>query len=567
MSAVTSYLRSALRRVWLVLALFVAATSVEPAQTQSSRSLNPRPAVSRQSQAAAANVKNPAAATRAKQFAQLTGGLKLSQVKAENVCGPARPGMMSCVSQKLVLRKSGKPVHPPAPAGRTFTQVFPADSQGISPASGGSTATSPPAPGTPAWLQQAYDLSYLSQTGGVGATVAIVDAYDDPTAESDLATYRSNYGLPACSTANGCFTKVNGMGNSTPLPTPNGQWEGEIGLDLDAVSALCPNCHILLVEVSAPGWNTLSQGVQTAAAWPGVKVVSNSYGADLTTPISYSWTHAGVPTVYGTGDWGSPTASQGVFYPAALPGATAAGGTNLISSWSQTGNYNNPTQLTPTARGFQESAWAYNGSTGGGSGCNTQTGIVKPSYQTDTGCAGRSYADVSADADPTTGINVYSSIDGGWVIYGGTSLATPLVSAYMAATGANNASDSPSWAYGDASSHLLYDPTGGSTASGACASAAYICTAGAGYDGPTGAGSISGTVVQGAPGIGGAPIGWGGWNSTNTYATSIGASSATVTGGVYPNGLDTSYYWQYGTTNAYGQQTNATASARARRSS
>ncbi|MGA2012891.1 MAG: hypothetical protein ABSH51_20465 [Solirubrobacteraceae bacterium] len=265
--------------------------------------------------------------------------------------------------------------------------------------------------------------------------------------------------------------------------------------------------------------------------------------------------------MYATGDAGSPTASQGVFYPAALDGVTAAGGTNLMSSLSQDGPSGNPTQISPLARGFQESAWAWNGSTGGGSGCNTQTGITKPSYQTDTApgdCAGRSYADVSADADPTTGIDVYSTVDGGWVVYGGTSLATPLTSAALAATGANDGSADPGWAYTDAAEGLLNDPTGGSTATGACDSAPYICTAGTGYDGPTGAGSISGAVVTGAPGIGGAPVGWGQWNSSNTYATTIGQSTATLVGGVYPNGLDTAYSWQYGPTTGYGQQTAAT---------
>ena len=482
--------------VCLVIGLVVLGQAQAPSFQLTHRKLTPRAPT-----ALGSGPKSPVAAAKAAQFAKLTGGLKLSQVAARNQCERPRSGTMACVSQKLVLRANGKPVHPSVSPSATFTQVFPSQQEGIAPMS--TTGNSAPDPGTPAWLQQAYDLGYLAQTAGAGKTVAIVDAYDDPTAESDLGTYRATYGLPPCTTANGCFTKVNGQGNSSPLPGTNAQWEGEIGLDLDAVSAICPNCHILLVE-TGPSWSGLAQGVQTAASWPGVVAVSNSYGAALTSPEGNTWTHPGVPTVFGTGDSGTPT--SGVFYPAAYPGVTAAGGTNLISSPSQTGNYNSPTQLPPVARGFNESAWAFNGNSGGGSGCNTQAGILKPSYQTDTGCTGRSYADVSADADPMSGIHVYSTVDGGWVIYGGTSLSTPLISAYLAISGANNASDSPSWAYSNAS--RLNDPTGGSTATGSCP-ITYICTAGPGYDGPTGAGSISGAMRTGAPGIAGAPIGSG----------------------------------------------------------
>ncbi len=124
-----------------------------------------------------------------------------------------------------------------------------------------STPASAPGAGTPAYLQQAYDLTYLSQTAGAGDTVAVVDVGDDLNAQGDLATYRSTYGLPPCTTANGCFTKVNGSGAASPLPSPAGSdWESEISLDLDAVSALCPNCHILLVEASSSSTTALDGG-------------------------------------------------------------------------------------------------------------------------------------------------------------------------------------------------------------------------------------------------------------------------------------------------------------------
>jgi hypothetical protein len=217
---------------------------------------------------------------------------------------------------------------------------------------------------------------------------------------------------------------------------------------------------------------------------------------------------------------------------------TAAGGTTLAASASG----------ALSLRGFNESAWSLSGGWGGGSGCDVH--VSKPSYQTDTGCTGRSYSDVSADANPSTGLIVRDSGNGGWLLVGGTSLSTPLVAGYEAVTGVGS---TPQWAYSD--SALLNDPTTGST--GSCAAnIAYICNARAGYDGPTGAGSISGDVVPGGPGIGGPGVSSG---SGNTYTQSVTSGGATLAGGVYPNGLATSYWWQYGPTTAYGQQTTATS--------
>src|SRR6185312_15425404 len=100
-------------------------------------------------------------------------------------------------------------------------------------------------------------------TGGSGQTVAIVDAQDDPNAESDLATYRSTYGLPACTTANGCFKKINQNGG-TSYPTADTGWAGEISLDVDMVSAVCPSCHILLVEATSANMSDLGTAVNQA---------------------------------------------------------------------------------------------------------------------------------------------------------------------------------------------------------------------------------------------------------------------------------------------------------------
>ncbi|MGH2896550.1 MAG: hypothetical protein ACRDPM_25215, partial [Solirubrobacteraceae bacterium] len=470
---------------------------------------------------------------------QQTAGVPLSQVTAVNVCAAPEPGHAACAAQKLVLRSSHKLVHPRVSPHLTFTQVFPRHRSGAPAAvpqgSMSSTPVSAPAAGTPAYLQQAYDLTYLSQTAGAADTVAIVDAGDDLNAQGDLATYRSTYGLPPCTAGNGCFAKVNENGTASPLPSPAGSdWESEISLDLDAVSALCPNCHILLVETTSSSLPDLDAGI-AAAIGLGADQVSNSWAGTSSTPVGVG-SFSGASVIAATGDHGYPGAGVNN-YPAAFPGVTAVGGTTLSGAAGGT-----------STRGYTESAWSLNSSGvgwGGGSGCDTHE--PKPAYQADTGCTGRSYADVSADADPDTGLRVYDSGNGGWFVEGGTSLATPLIAAFEALTGVNGAT--AQWAYSD--SAVLNDPVTGST--GSCAGGiAYICNAGTGYDGPTGIGSISGAIVSGAPGLGGPAIGDG---TTNSYAQTVGATTAALIGGVYPNGLDTTYYWQYGTSTAYGHQT------------
>ena len=133
----------------------------------------------------------------------------------------------------------------------------------------------PPAGYGPGDLQSAYALP--SAAGGSGQTVAIVDAFDNPNAEADLAVYRAQFGLPPCTTANGCFSKVNQAGLASPLPTPDAGWAAEISLDVQMVSATCPNCRILLVEANSNLNTDLYPAVNTAVSL-GAKFVSNSYG-------------------------------------------------------------------------------------------------------------------------------------------------------------------------------------------------------------------------------------------------------------------------------------------------
>ena len=127
----------------------------------------------------------------------------------------------------------------------------------------------------PSQIQSAYMLSGLN---AAGRTVAIVDAYDDPNAAADLNTFRQAYGLPACTTANGCFKKVNQNGATSPLPSGDYGWAEEESLDLDAVSSACPTCHILLVEANSASTSALSKAENSAAKAAGVVAISNSYG-------------------------------------------------------------------------------------------------------------------------------------------------------------------------------------------------------------------------------------------------------------------------------------------------
>ncbi|MCX4744980.1 putative Ig domain-containing protein [Kitasatospora sp. NBC_01287] len=319
----------------------------------------------------------------------------------------------------------------------------------------------------PTDLTSAYNLP----SGGSGQTVGIVDAQDDPNAESDLAAYRSQYGLPACTTANGCFKKINENGG-TSYPTPDTGWAGEISLDVDMVSAVCPNCHILLVEASSANVSDLGAAVNQAVA-QGAKFVSNSYGGDEDSSVTSSdasyFNHPGVAITASAGD-----SDYGAEYPATSQYVTAVGGTAL----SRASN----------SRGWTERVWDTSSTEGTGSGCSAY--IAKPSWQHDTGCGNRMETDVSAVADPATGVSVYQTYGGsGWSVYGGTSAASPIIASVWALAGAPNAGDRASqYPYNHTSS--FNDVTSGNN--GSC-SVSYYCTAGTGYDGPTGWGTPNGT--------------------------------------------------------------------------
>jgi subtilase family serine protease len=344
----------------------------------------------------------------------------------------------------------------------------------------------------PSDLHSAYN---LPTTGGSGQTVGIVDAFNDPTAAADLAVYRANYGLPACTAASGCFRQVGETGTST-LPTTDTGWAQEESLDLDMVSAICPQCKILLVEATSASDADLAASVNEAATL-GATEISNSYGgseASSETAENADYTHPGIAITASAGDSG-----YGVEFPAAAPSVTAVGGTSLTKA--------------SNARGWTETVWG--SSTGGGllgtlgaaegtgSGCSAYE--AKPAWQKDTGCAKRTVADVSAVADPNTGVAVYdstadSSGDVGWEEFGGTSVSSPIIaSVYALAGGVGTSVSGAQLAYSHTSS--LNDVTSGTNGSctggilgfGGSSAKAYLCTGEVGYDGPTGLGTPNGT--------------------------------------------------------------------------
>ncbi|MFE2882258.1 putative Ig domain-containing protein [Streptomyces sp. NPDC059272] len=393
------------------------------------------------------------------------------KVPTERLCATAAPGSASCFAQRRtdIKQQLAAAVHSDAAAAVS----------GLSPAN----------------LHSAYA---LPSTGGSGLTVAVVDAYNDPNAESDLATYRSNFGLSACTKANGCFKQVSQTGSTTSLPTNDSGWAGEEALDIDMVSAVCPNCNIILVEANSATDANLGTA-ENEAVTLGAKFVSNSWGgsesSSQTSEDTSYFKHPGVAITVSSGD-----EAYGAEYPATSQYVTAVGGTALSTS--------------SNSRGWTESVWKTSSSEGTGSGCSAYD--PKPTWQTDTGCSKRMEADVSAVADPATGVAVYDTYGGsGWAVYGGTSASSPIIAGVYALAGTPGSSDYPA-KYPYSHTGNLYDVTSGNN--GSC-SPSYFCTAGTGYDGPTGWGTPDGTAAFTS-----------GTTTGNTVTVTNPGSQSTVTG-------------------------------------
>ena len=368
---------------------------------------------------------------------------------SQSVCGAPAPGSARCNSR--LLTRDGQVVTNTAPKG-----FGPSD------------------------LQSAYNLVQPSKSW-IRQTVAIVDAYDDPNAVADVSKYRSQFGIGGCSgTAgvtgctftNGPTIRKLGEAGATSYPRTNGGWAQEISLDLDMVSAVCPACNILLVEANSASMTDLGISVNTAVA-QGASVVSNSYGGgesskDLSYDASY-FNHPGVVITASSGDSG-----YGVEYPAASQHVVSAGGTSLTRA--------------SNGRGWSETAWS-----GAGSGCSGDD--PAPAWQATwgTSCTDKAVADVSAVADPNTGVAVYDTFRyqglSGWLVFGGTSVASPIIASVYGLAG--NAGSAPQSAL---NTGTLNDVTSGSN--GNCPSATSLwCNARNGWDGPTGLGTPNGTAA------------------------------------------------------------------------
>jgi hypothetical protein len=381
---------------------------------------------------------------------------------------------------------------------------------------------------TPSDLWSAYGLgtqATLTAAGGpgTGQTVAIVDAYDDPNIEGDLGTFDAQYGLPACTTANGCFAKVGQTGSTTALPEAAGSsgWDGEISLDVESVHSVCPDCKVLLVEANSPSSSDLGSAVD-AAVTLGATEVSNSYGGGEQSPASIQadYTHPGVVITASAGDsgydnWTDQDLASAANTPAAFPQTVAVGGTSL--QLNSDGSRASETVWNDAAGPFAE--YGIDAATGGG--CSAL--FTAQSWQSSApgyaaaGCAGgRLVADISAIGDPLTGFDTYDSYtDGGnqaapgWETTAGTSLSSPVIAAMFGlAGGAQGVSYPAQTLYSRLATDpgSLYDVTVGGNgycygtscdppaSSDDCGGTA-ACDAETGFDGPSGVGSPVGLTA------------------------------------------------------------------------
>ncbi len=456
----------------------------------------------------------------------------------------------------------------------------PALGQPYAPASG-AAATGPAGGLTPADLSKSY--GYAGSVGGGEQTVGIVDAYDDPNIENDLATFDLNYGLPACTQGNGCLLKVGQTGSSSALPAADKTgWTVEIALDVETVHSTCPNCRILLVEANSEAFADLASAVNEAVTL-GATEVSNSYGGletELASAERSAYEHPGVVIVAAAGDSGyhnwdrlaEVAVAPGVpDAPAALPTVVSVGGTSL--------------KLTSTGARKAESVWNDSGPPSGtafkqfaasGGGCSTL--FEAPAWQQGaagwaaTGCGTRRLDnDIAAVGDPYTGFDIYSSYKyassatTGWVTVGGTSLSSPLIAAlYGLAGGSHGAAYPAATLYAHLGQASLYDVTAGGNGycdgvePGPCGEpelnedfgdldclGATQCDGAIGLDGPSGVGTPNGLGAFGA-----APPP----TVLTKSATKLTASSAVLNATVNPNGVPVSKCtFEWGTTTTLGQ--------------
>jgi subtilase family serine protease len=316
---------------------------------------------------------------------------------------------------------------------------------------------------SPAQIAHAYGFDQVTfangtvKGDGTGQTIAIVDAFDDPTILSDLRHFDATYGLPDPPS----FQKLMPQGQ----PGANSGWAMEMALDVEWAHSIAPKANIILVEAKDNSDTSLFAADVFAAQQPGVSVVSNSwaggeYGQE--TNADANFVHPGVTFIFSAGDSGA-----GALYPSASPNVLSIGGTTL--------------HLDSNGNWLSETAWSSSG--GGPSQVET-----KPSFQSGiTLTTTRGTPDVSFDANPGTGVSVYDSNNGGWLQVGGTSLGAPAWAGLIAIVNQGRAlSGNPSYNGGDlltriyqVSANDFHDITSGSNS----------YQAGPGYDFVTGRGS------------------------------------------------------------------------------
>jgi hypothetical protein len=464
--------------------------------------------------------------------ASILSPLPAADYSVRSVCAASAPGRAGCLSRQLVARTAAARAHT-HPLGMPRLTTW----TNASPAAGGSFGLRPQD------LHSAYELPAGASSS---QTIALVDAYNKPGAEADLAAYSQEFGLPQCTTANGCFRKVYARGEApfpkttqeleaahkgTPAEREEAQraegWGLEISLDIQAAHATCQNCQIMLVEASSPGYEDLEQAEEVAIAL-GASVISNSWGGPETgeTPALESkspFNHPGIVITASAGDngylgWAGENPSERGYaeFPASSPHVVAVGGTRLRLGVGGTWN--------------GETVW--NGSGAGGGGCSVN--FTAQPWQQNTagwpavGCGSkRAIADVSANADPYTGFAVhdsgalclgsYEAKPVHWCTLGGTSLASPIIASVYALAGGSGGSAYPAGTLYENQARLpgsLHDVVGGSN--GACSKgfdeagisnctaaeeaaksceSKLICLATSGYDGPTGVGTPSGIAA------------------------------------------------------------------------
>ena len=513
--------------------------------------------------AVGARAEGPAAATTATP-------LPAGEYETRRVCETPPPGEASCMASVLVARSAAAAAHL-HPLGLSATRQPDAPS---------------PAAGDFGLRPQDLHAAYGLPTGApTSQTIAIVDAYNDPAAETDLRTYDEAFSLPSCTTANGCFKQVNQHGETSNLPFPktlaeletarsgskpeaeNAEeatgWGLEISLDIETAHSVCQSCQVVLVEATEPVDLDL-EAAEHAAESLGATEISNSYGGPEEGTTAHEaagpFDHPGTVITASAGDNGYLDWNSGlgaVEFPAASPHVVAVGGTRLKlgagSSWSG------------------ETIW--NGDGAGGGGCSTIFGA--PSWQLSlaswsaVGCSGtRAVADISADADPYTGVAVSDSTSSEcetsytegktkhvlhWCTLGGTSLASPIIASVFALAGGSGGVSYPaSTLYANAltTPSALHDVTSGSNGEcsapfnpsngisgctleqeAAACSSHRICLAASGYDGPSGLGTPVGlSAFEPQPGSGkeGPPGSEGGGGSVG--GTPPVGSPAPVTG-------------------------------------